>query len=426
MAISNLKLGAFTVLLLAVWGIYLFFSVEQESPRTTRPLFKRFAGNCGRILKFSSSYCQHLINVEANDNLVQGRKVKVSEIETYEKHNHRQCKDIEENYFCHPQPTQAELDLRIAYVIVAYKGAGLIENLLRAIYMPHNVYCLHLDKKSTANFKRAVHSFIDCLPNVFVTKKLIDVVWGHVSVLQAELNCMEDLFHSDVPWKYLITLVAQDYPLYDNKGIVEGLKKLNGLNNIESYPMPKHFAYRANTIWTLTETGKGKEHDGYRMDCTWKPKAPPPHNITIMKGWNHIAATRKFVEFVLNDKIATDFYQWLSDIYIPDEVFFSSLQRHPGTPGGYHDNDNPEWIMRAFGWVANGDNRQCFGSWIRENCWLSTRDLRWILAEKNRNKLFTQKIPYEYEENLVECLSAAVQGREYPSDSTQNSNTAVS
>ena len=52
MAISNLKLGAFTVLLLAVWGIYLFFSVEQESPRTTRPLIKRFTGNCnGRILK---------------------------------------------------------------------------------------------------------------------------------------------------------------------------------------------------------------------------------------------------------------------------------------------------------------------------------------------------------------------------------------
>ena len=51
MAISNLKLGAFTVLLLAVWGIYLFFSVEQESPRTARPLFKRFTGNCGRILK---------------------------------------------------------------------------------------------------------------------------------------------------------------------------------------------------------------------------------------------------------------------------------------------------------------------------------------------------------------------------------------
>ena len=145
-----------------------------------------------------------------------------------------------------------------------------------------------------------------------------------------------------------------------------------------------------------------------------------------MKGWNHIAATRKFVEFVLYDKIATDFYQWLSDIFIPDEVFFSSLQRHPGTPGGDHDNDNHEWIMRAFAWLLESDNRQCFGNWIRSNCWLSTHDLRWILAENNRNKLFTQKIPFEYEENLVDCLSAVVQDREYPSDFTRNSNTAIS
>ena len=98
--------------------------------------------------------------------------------------------------------------MRIAYVIVAYKGAALIERLLRAIYMPQNIYCLHLDKKSPEIFKRAIRSFVRCLPNVFVTKKLVDVIWGHISVLRAELNCKEDLFNSDVPWKYLITLVA--------------------------------------------------------------------------------------------------------------------------------------------------------------------------------------------------------------------------
>ena len=346
---------------------------------------------------------------------MQGRKIHKSDTDIYKKYSGRNCEDIEENYFLHPQPTPAELDMRIAYVIVAYKGAALIEGLLRAIYMPHNIYCLHLDKKSTDEFKRVVHSFTDCLPNVFVTKKLVDVVWGHVSVLQAELNCMEDLLHSDVPWKYLITLVGQDYPLYDNKGIVEGLKKLNGLNNIESYLMPRKFAYRANNIWVLKETGKGKEHGGYAFNCTRIKKSPPPHNITIMKGWNHIAATRKFVEFVLYDTIATDFYKWLSDIYIPDEVFFSSLQRHPGTPGGYRDNENPEWIMRAFSWVGHGENRKCYGKRVRENCWLSTRDLRWVFATKNQNKLFTQKISYEYEENLVECLSTMVEGRKYPS-----------
>lgn len=362
------------------------------------------------MFQFNSSYCQHLINVG-----LQGRKTYINDSKIYKKYNGRDCEYVNQYYFAHPAPTPAELDMRIAYVIVAYKGAALLESLLRAIYMPQNVYCFHLDKKSSEEFRRVIYSVIDCLPNVFVAKKLTDVVWGHVSVLQAELNCMKDLVHSDVPWKYLITLVAQDYPLYDNKGIVEGLKTLNGLNNIESYPMPENFAYRANNIWVLKATGKGTEHDGYRMDCTWKKKRPPPHNITIMKGWNHIAATRKFVEFVLFDKIAIDFYKWLSDIYIPDEVFFSSLQRHPGTPGGYHEDANPEWIMRAFGWVANGDNRQCFGKWVRENCWLSTRDLSWVFATKNRHKLFTQKIPFEFEENLVECLSTLVDGRKYPS-----------
>ena len=368
------------------------------------------------LLQLNKTVCNHLIyNEFVNETTVSEPKRQISETEVVRKYRGQNCEYVAQTYFSHPKPTKQEMDMRIAYVIVAYKGAGLIERLLRAIYMPQNIYCLHLDKKSPEIFKRAVHSFVRCLPNVFVTKKLVDVVWGHISVLQAELNCMEDLLDSSVPWKYLITLVAQDFPLYDNKGIVQGLKQLNGLNNIESYVMPEHFAYRADFIWELHNTGQGVEHLGYRMDSTWKPKPPPPHNIKIMKGWNHIAATRKFVDFVLHDKVASDFYKWVSDIFIPDEVFFSSLQRHPGTPGGYHDKEEPEWIMRAFGWVANGNNRVCYGQWIRENCWLSTRDLRWVFANKNKHKLFTQKIPFLFEENLVECLVAIVQGRTYPS-----------
>ena len=227
---------------------------------------------------------------------------------------------------------------------------------------------------------------------------------------------MEDLLHSSLRWKYLISLVAQDYPLYNNRGIVQGLKSLNGRNNIESYPMPEKFAYRANSVWTLEKrVGKGTEHEGYAMTHTGMRKTPPPHNITIMKGWNHVGVTREFVKFVLYNNTAIDFYKWLHDIYIPDEVFFSSLQRHPGSPGGYHGNESPEWIMRAFHWVADGDDHECYGTWTRENCWLSSRDLRWVLSPKNSRKLFTQKIPFDYEENLVGCLSIAVKERKYPS-----------
>ena len=197
---------------------------------------RSFELTCFFLSQLTKGLCQDLIL--SNDTRLIGQKRYIEETDIYEKYRGQDCQYVNQAYFPHPHPTAEEMNMSIAYVIVAYKGAGLLERLLRAIYMPQNIYCLHLDKKSPEIFKRAVHSFVRCLPNVFVTKKLVDVVWGHISVLQAELNCMEDLLDSSVPWKYLITLVAQDFPLYDNKGIVQGLKQLNGLNNIESYVMP--------------------------------------------------------------------------------------------------------------------------------------------------------------------------------------------
>ncbi|XP_074607089.1 N-acetyllactosaminide beta-1,6-N-acetylglucosaminyl-transferase-like [Acropora palmata] len=403
---SNWNVVIASLFLSVFLGLYVLTSVHLD-PHTAPPMA------VARRFELTKGLCQDLIL--SNDTRLIGQKRYIEETDTYEKYRGQDCQYVNQAYFHHPHPTAEEMDMRIAFVIVAYKGAGLLERLLRAIYMPQNIYCLHLDKKSPEIFKRAVHSFVRCLPNVFVTKKLVDVVWGHISVLEAELNCMEELLDSSVPWKYLITLVAQDFPLYDNKGIVQGLKQLNGLNNIQSYTMPSWFGKRADYVWTLKKTGKGVEHYGYTMERTNRKKPPTPHNITIMKGWNHIAATRKFVEFALHDKVATDFYEWLADIKIPDEVFFSSLQRHPGTPGGYSDNENPEWIMRAFGWENNGNNHQCFGQRIRENCWLSIKDLRWVLDKRNIKKLFTQKIPFVFEENLVACLPRMIDGRVYPS-----------
>ena len=49
MAVSNLTLGAFTVFLLCVWEIHLFYSVKEDL--YTRPPRKRSTNNCSRILK---------------------------------------------------------------------------------------------------------------------------------------------------------------------------------------------------------------------------------------------------------------------------------------------------------------------------------------------------------------------------------------
>ena len=322
-------------------------------------------------------------------------------------YNTEYCNSVLEKKFSHPPATKTELEFPIAYVILVYKGAPLLEQLLQAIYMPHNVYCLHIDVKASKTFKRAVESMTRCLNNVFITKNSVDVIWAHTSILQAQLNCMADLLHSPVKWKYFINLVGQDFPLYDNNGIVEGLKALQGKNNIESFPMPQKNKNRTLFVFHFEETSSGKfSYENKRIQTAIR-KEPPPHGLTLYKGSNHVALTRRFAEFVLFDQRAKDFYNWLRDTFVPDETFYATLQQVPRVPGGHQGNQT--WIMRSMMWY----DQTCWGYILRDICWLEVADLRWALSKEESKRLFVQKIPFDYNKNMLKCLRIAAKGRNY-------------
>ena len=228
--------------------------------------------------------------------------------------------------------SKEEEELPIAFGLTVHKDSRLLDRILRAIYMPNNVHCIHIDKKSSEVFRKAIQAIIRCLPNVFIAANSVDVTWGHISVVQAQFSCMEELLKSQVKWKYYISLVGQDFPLYDNKQIVKALQGLNNTNNIGSFPMmnKSESSLRTKFVYLLKQN-----HKMYRTN---KIKGPPPHNITIYKGSTHIIAIREFVEFGLHGQIGKDFYEFLEDSKIPDETIYSSLQRHPGVPGGINGN----------------------------------------------------------------------------------------
>ena len=69
-----------------------------------------------------------------------------------------------------------------------FKDVAQTERLLRAIYRPQNVYCVHVDRKSSAEVLRGMASVVKCLPNVFMTIRRYDVQWGRWSVLEPELE----------------------------------------------------------------------------------------------------------------------------------------------------------------------------------------------------------------------------------------------
>lgn len=311
------------------------------------------------------------------------------------------CAHVLQTRFPHPPVTKEEQRLPISFAFTVYKDSRLFERILQAIYMPNNVYCIHIDKKSPQIFRKAIQAMIHCLPNVFISTKSTDVVWGHFSVVQAQINCMEELLQSQVKWKYYISLVGQDFPLYDNKQIVIALERLHNFNSIDSFPMPDHNKGRTRFVHIL------KDHTIYD---TGVGKSPPPYNMSIYKGSTHIVAIREFVEFVLHSKIGKDFVKFLNDTYVPDETVYSTLQQHPLAPGGIQ-GQQPECIPRALHWY-NGV-LECHGKWVRTLCWMSIEDLRWALGASMRNKLFAHKIPFDYNDELLECLLVARQGREY-------------
>ncbi len=70
---------------------------------------------------------------------------------------------------------------------------------------------------------------------------------------------------------------------------------------------------------------------------TWTEKGPAPDGFLIAKGSTHIAATRGFVQYVVNTHKAHALLEWMRDIRSPDEHYFPTLNHNPhlGIPGAY-------------------------------------------------------------------------------------------
>lgn len=126
-----------------------------------------------------------------------------------------------------------EFNFPIAFSILLYRDIEQFERLLRSIYRPQNIYCVHIERKSSRLFKKACKAIAGCFENVFVVPVSISVEWGHYSVLEPELACMEELWKRSKKWKYFINLTGQEFPLKTNGDLVKILNIYNGANNME-------------------------------------------------------------------------------------------------------------------------------------------------------------------------------------------------
>ncbi|XP_075022680.1 putative beta-1,3-galactosyl-O-glycosyl-glycoprotein beta-1,6-N-acetylglucosaminyltransferase 7 isoform X2 [Calonectris borealis] len=153
-----------------------------------------------------------------------------------------------------------EGNFSLAYIITIHKELEMFVKLLRAIYMPQNIYCIHVDEKSPKDYKAAVQNIVNCFENIFISSKRENVVYAGFSRLQADINCMRDLVHSKIKWNYVINLCGQDYPIKTNKDIIQYIKsKWNGKNMTPGVVQPLHMKHRTQMLQGLHPMQTGKE-----------------------------------------------------------------------------------------------------------------------------------------------------------------------
>ncbi|CAG2215677.1 unnamed protein product [Mytilus edulis] len=142
----------------------------------------------------------------------------------------------------------------------------------------------------------------------------------------------------------------------------------------------------------------------------WNGLPPPPHSIRPIHGSVHIVANRRFVEYILFNKVASDLFNWTKNAQHASEIFFNTLNYNPhlnisGSYKGVPETDcksNP-FLTRFKNWGPQSSlfNWPCHGTVVRDICIFGVGDLPLL---SKRPEMFANKFFLNYQPYTLKCL----------------------
>ncbi|KAM6147880.1 beta-1,3-galactosyl-O-glycosyl-glycoprotein beta-1,6-N-acetylglucosaminyltransferase 7-like [Erethizon dorsatum] len=291
-----------------------------------------------------------------------------------------------------------EGNFSLAYIVTLPKELAMFVQLLRAIYVPQNVYCIHVDEKAPKKLKTAVKTLVNCFENIFISSKRQKVASAGLRRLQADINCMKDLVHSRFQWNYVINLCGEDFPIKTNKEIIHHIRsKWNNKNITPGVIQPSNTKFK-----TSHSDPESSPTGSIHVPPNERFKHEPPHNLTIYFGSAYYVLTRKFVDFILTDIRAKDMLRWSKDLRSPEQHYWVTLNRLKDAPGATPDA-GWEGDVRAIKWrMEEGEAHDgCKGHYIQDTCVYGPGDLPWIIQAPS---LFASKFERSADPLVVTCL----------------------
>ena len=311
-----------------------------------------------------------------------------------------------------------EKQFPIAYVVLIHdqKSKSAVKQylrLLKHLYRPQNLICLHIDQKAPEKWIKAIEKFArTCYPkNILMPKKSAKVVYASPSTLNAHLVCLKELLQYNHTWRYVIDLHGTELPLVTNRDIVEAFQKANGVNIV---PFGTDIVRIDNSTFTykqITHKAIVSIVDN-RIKITNRSLGSAPYNLTIYKSADAptSAFSRDFVKFILSSPKAIALRKYLQDVMSAEEYFFSTLNNLPEAPGGWFkrkqlDYELPIVSTRIFQ-QNNNDPSICRAKHYRHSiCVVSTSDIHWLEQRSEaRSQFFHNKYISSYNNGIMDYI----------------------
>ena len=294
-----------------------------------------------------------------------------------------------------------ELNFSLAYAMLFHGSPQQIFRLLRVIYRPHNVYCLHPDGKANETLIESFRQMASCFDNIFVPDELVNVTYMHFSMVDAQLKCLHDLVYhyQHFQWKYANILCGKELPFNSNRVLVEKLKELNGdsvvnVDRISYYHHEHRFKYYYGV------------KDG-KLEKMGERKEKLPFGLPLYISVNYISASRQFAIFLLTSPRVKALHHYMSTALMADELFFATAYMMPEAPTTgeqYHS----VFLVKTFFLVL----KKCGGKQVHSSCILNVRDIpllhNYNSKRKNTTVMFYNKYFMEYDHVVMDCMEKRI------------------
>lgn len=319
------------------------------------------------------------------------------------------CSWLQEYFSDNLYNSELEKSFPLAFTFVVYDSPQQVLRLIRLLYRPQNVYCIHYDVKS--QHKQFFQSLARCIDNVVIASRLENVVWGYYTIMQAQMNCMQDLLEyrnkqARYKWKYLINLCGKELPLVTNRDMVVKMLKLNGSSSIV-----------AQSCSTRSKVTKRIEHP-VRLNANqtgivvneeiWLKDRP--FNLSLFhKSSSYNALSFQFANYLAFNQTAKVVYDFFKQTKNAEEHFYATLYKTPGIPGGSDRHIPKSHYFEVSGsfWTKVTTFQRlkrygCLGKVVHEVCVVGAGDLAAVVREKGH--LFHNKYFMGYDHSIMNCM----------------------